>query len=137
MENSSASLFLIDGFPRNLDNVNGWNEVAGNDVTVACVLFLDCPQDVMCTRLLARGETSGRIDDNHESIMKRFVTYQNETRPIISHFKSQGKVRHVLADAPIQEVWKRVEKHINELNLPGEKCAYTVQFRIQEEDYLR
>ena len=38
---------------------------------VLFLLFLDCPQDVMLDRLLERGKTSGRVDDNPESIKKR------------------------------------------------------------------
>ena len=44
--------FLIDGFPRNQDNVEGWHEVIGDDAQVKGVLFFDCPEDVMLERLL-------------------------------------------------------------------------------------
>lgn len=63
--------FLIDGFPRNQDNLDGWNRVMGNYAKVQFVLFFDCPEDVMEARLLERGKTSGRTDDNIESIKKR------------------------------------------------------------------
>ena len=43
---------------------------------VKFLLFLDCPQEVMLERLLERGKTSGRSDDNIESIKKRFITYE-------------------------------------------------------------
>ena len=38
--------FLIDGFPRNEDNLSGWTKRMDGKVEVACVLFLDCPEDV-------------------------------------------------------------------------------------------
>lgn len=47
MDASGKKKFLIDGFPRNLDNVNGWFDVIGETVHVAFVLFLDCPEHVM------------------------------------------------------------------------------------------
>ena len=43
-------------------------------------------------RLLSRATTSGRVDDNPESIKKRFLTYINETKPVIDYFASIGKV---------------------------------------------
>lgn len=67
------NLFLIDGFPRNKDNLDGWNRVMKDHADVQFVLFFDCPEDIMEARLLERGKTSGRSDDNIESIKKRSV----------------------------------------------------------------
>ena len=44
---------------------------------VKFVLFLDCPEKTMEERLLDRGKTSGRSDDNAEAIKKRYVSHQN------------------------------------------------------------
>ena len=58
-----------------MDNLLGWESVVGDRVKVAFVLFFECPEDVMLCRLLKRGETSGRTDDNITSIRKRFFVY--------------------------------------------------------------
>jgi UMP-CMP kinase len=63
--------FLIDGFPRNADNLQGWNRAMQNDADVRFVLFFDCSEQTMEARLLERGKTSGRSDDNIDSIRKR------------------------------------------------------------------
>jgi adenylate kinase family enzyme len=42
----------------------------------------------MQKRLLIRGKTSGRADDNSETIKKRFDTFNNETKPVIQYFIS-------------------------------------------------
>ena len=55
------------------------------------ILHLECGQEVMTQRLLKRGETSGRSDDNIESIKKRFVTYENETKEIVKYFSELNK----------------------------------------------
>ena len=49
----------------------------------------------MLGRLLERGKTSGREDDNIESIKKRFRTYENDTMPVIQYYASQDKVAQV------------------------------------------
>lgn len=46
MEASTANRFLIDGFPRNKDNMIGWNNTIGDQVDLLFVLFLDCPENV-------------------------------------------------------------------------------------------
>ena len=77
---------------------------------VLFLLFLDCPQEVMLERLLERGKTSGRNDDNIESIKKRFITYEESTRPIIEHFKTIDKIRAVDANRAADVVFEDVRK---------------------------
>jgi len=111
MEASGKSKFLIDGFPRNQDNVDGWNRVVGAAANVRLVLFFDCPEDVMEARLLNRGKTSGRTDDNIDSIKKRFKTYIAETLPVIESFGKLGKVRKIDATKSPEEVFTEVRKN--------------------------
>ena len=54
----------------------------------------------MLKRLLKRGESSGRADDNLESIKKRFQTFQSTTMPVLSHYEKIGKVIRVCSIAP-------------------------------------
>ncbi|KAF0690366.1 Aste57867_18201 [Aphanomyces stellatus] len=108
---SGRDLFLIDGFPRNFDNLQGW-EAEMADVDVAGVLFYDCPEEEMERRLLERGKTSGRTDDNIEAIRKRFKTYLESTMPIIEHFATQNKVFRLSAIPPPDEVFQETEKVI-------------------------
>jgi len=101
--------FLIDGFPRNYDNLEGWQREMSGFAQVEFCLFLDCPEEVMEARLLKRGESSGRSDDNAEAIKKRFLTYVESTRPVIDTFAKQGKMHQVSAAASVEDVWKEIE----------------------------
>ncbi|KAI9914426.1 hypothetical protein PsorP6_007807 [Peronosclerospora sorghi] len=93
MVKSGRDLFLIDGFPRNFDNLQGWQDAMPEDeFQVQGVLFFDCSERVMEERLLERGKTSGRTDDNAEAIRKRFHTYLDSTMPVIMHYEKQNKV---------------------------------------------
>jgi len=104
MKESGQSKFLIDGFPRNLENRDTFLSVVGHDCTF--VLFFDCPEDVLEKRLLGRAE--GRADDNIETIKKRFKTYQDQTMPVIEHYDKKGMVKHVKTDVSIEEVFEKV-----------------------------
>ncbi|KAJ7135043.1 UMP-CMP kinase [Mycena crocata] len=84
--------FLVDGFPRKMDQAIKFDE----DVCMASmVLFFSTTEQVMLARLLERGKTSGREDDNAESIKKRFNTYKETTMPVIKHYEVLGKVAEV------------------------------------------
>merc|ERR1711879_121185 len=110
MKESEKNDFLIDGFPRNEDNLNGWNEAMGGKVNLKFVLNFECGQEACIERCLKRGATSGRSDDNEESLKKRFVTFQNATKPIIEHFEKQDLVKTIDAERSQEEVWIDVQK---------------------------
>ena len=65
-------------------------------------------------RLLQRGETSGRADDNPESIRKRFRTFVETSMPVVNEFESQGRVVKVNAERSPDEVYKDVQDKLKE-----------------------
>ncbi|PYH87338.1 uridylate kinase [Aspergillus ellipticus CBS 707.79] len=99
--------FLIDGFPRKLDQAVFFEDtVCPSQMT----LFLDCPEEVMEARLLKRGETSGRDDDNAESIRKRFRVFVETSMPVVQAFEKQDKVVSVTATGSVDEVYERIRE---------------------------
>lgn len=73
------------------------------------MLYLECDEDIMTKRILERSKTSGRTDDNEETIRKRFKTYINETKPIIDKFAEMNKLRTVNAVRDIYEVASEID----------------------------
>ena len=115
MNKSEKNDFLIDGFPRNEDNLQGWNAAMGDKVEQRFVLFFDCNQETCVRRCLSRGAAgSGRSDDNEESLKKRFDTYLNSTMPIIDHFRKLDLVRQIDATRTEDEVFSEVRKLFEE-----------------------
>lgn len=111
MTKSDKNKFLIDGFPRNKDNLDGWEKEMGAKVNLKMVLFFDCNQETCMERCLQRGAAgSGRSDDNEESLKKRFVTYINGTMPIIEHYDALGLVRKIDATQTSDQVFEEVSK---------------------------
>lgn len=111
--------FLIDGFPRKMDQAVKFEE----DVCVASlVLYFSTTEAVMLKRLIERGKTSGREDDNEESIKKRFRTYHETTMPVIEHYRKFGKVAEVDSSVSIDEVHKNtvevVKKALSREHVP-------------------
>lgn len=109
------SKFLIDGFPRNHDNIVAWEETIGSQASVKAVLFFETTEEEMEKRLIERGKTSGRADDNPESIKKRFKTYLEESFPVIEAMKEKGLVYTIDASASADEVWKVVQEKVKEI----------------------
>ena len=62
---------------------------------VEFVLYFDCSEERMKERLMIRAESSGRADDNLETILKRLKVFSEQTVPVIDYFKEQDKVKTV------------------------------------------
>ncbi len=65
------------------------------------------------TRLLHRALTSGRADDNEETIKQRLITFHDSTEPVIDYYKKQGKLRTLNCEGTPDEVFADVENVLN------------------------
>ena len=105
MAQAEQKTFIIDGFPRAVDQGEAFEAAIK---PCEFVLFLDCPKETMQERLLKRGETSGRADDNLETIAKRFDTFMEVSMPVMDHFAD--KVHKVSSVPAPDEVFVEVCK---------------------------
>ena len=78
------------------------------------IIFLDCPLQVLFDRLLHRGKSSGRADDNPESISKRFRTFQDTSMPVVDRYESEGKVVRINAVGIPDAVHLEVKRELTE-----------------------
>ncbi|CAH1405140.1 unnamed protein product [Nezara viridula] len=98
--------FLLDGFPRNKENMDGWFKEMGQETELLFILFLKASEDVLMKRCLSR-KSSDRSDDDVEIIKKRLRTFYDETMDVISHFMSQQMVRALDTNKTKDEVFKK------------------------------
>lgn len=105
MFKSGNDKFLIDGFPRNEENRAAFELVTG--ITPEFILFFDCTEEEMERRLLGRNQ--GRVDDNIETIRKRFKVFLESSIPVVNHYDSLGKVRKIDAARSVEEVFASVQ----------------------------
>ena len=115
-ENPEAKGFLFDGFPRTpaqaaaLDNLLELKEAP-----IAVMLALDVSEEELIKRLLKRGETSGRSDDNNENVIRaRIVEYRNKTAVVADYYKKFDKVVMVKGEGTIDDIFERLCKEIDQ-----------------------
>ena len=110
-------LFLIDGFPRNEENLEGWLNVFGNECKIEAVLHFDCSDEICTKRIKLRSQSSNRIDDNDDSLKKRFKVFQDETIPSIIRLSKMTDVIQISTEGTdkleiFKEIVLKLEKHI-------------------------
>uniref|UniRef100_A0AAZ3RM59 Adenylate kinase isoenzyme 1 n=1 Tax=Oncorhynchus tshawytscha TaxID=74940 RepID=A0AAZ3RM59_ONCTS len=104
--------FLIDGYPREVKQGEEFEKKIG---APCLLLYIDAKGETMVKRLMKRGETSGRADDNEETIKKRLDLYYKATEPVITFYTSRGIVRKIDSELPVDEVFGHVAKAIDDL----------------------
>ena len=87
------------------------------------MLYVEASDETMTKRLLYRGQSSGRVDDNEETIKQRLKTFHDVTEPVISHYSKSDKVRRVNSENPPDQVFLEVSEVFNELGM----CILNIQ----------
>ena len=108
---------LFDGYPRTLSQSVALDEfLISINSTVAATIALEADDEILIQRLLERGKTSGRIDDqDEEKIRNRYQEYNEKTAPLMDYYKASGKFYSVNGIGSITEITDRVSKVIDNL----------------------
>jgi len=109
-----AGGFIFDGFPRTVAQAQALDRLLkGMSEQVNVLIALDVAEDEITSRLLERGKTSGRSDDQDESVIrKRFAVYQAETAPVYHHYEALDKARRVDGVGGIEDIFGRLTAEI-------------------------
>ncbi|KAH7295981.1 hypothetical protein KP509_26G002000 [Ceratopteris richardii] len=105
MNGSDNDKFLIDGFPRNEENRAAFEAVTG--IEPEFVIFFDCPQEELEKRLINRNQ--GRVDDNIDTIRKRFKVFEESTLPVVQYYERKQKLQKINGAREKEEVFKSLK----------------------------
>lgn len=115
-ENPGARGFLFDGFPRTSAQAEALDRLLDlKEAPIALMLALNVSEEELVKRLLKRGETSGRSDDNNEEIIRaRIVEYYTKTTPVAEHYKQSDKVAFIQGEGSIDDIFNALCKEIDD-----------------------
>ena len=96
---------IFDGFPRTIPQAEALKKMlAQRGTEVSAVLQLEVPEEMLTERLLNRGKTSGRADDNAETIRKRLEVYHLQTAPLAAWYTAEGKLHAIKGYGALEEI---------------------------------
>ena len=100
---------IFDGFPRTIPQAEALKKMLEErGDKVAAMLELDVPEEELMTRLIKRGQESGRADDNEETIKKRLVVYHSQTQPLIEWYKQEGLHHHINGLGSLERIFSDI-----------------------------
>lgn len=107
---------IFDGFPRTIAQAEALKKMlAERNQEVSIMLDLDVPEEELMTRLIKRGQESGRADDNEETIKKRLVVYHSQTAPLIDWYKAEGKYQHIHGVGTMEAIFADIVAAVEKL----------------------
>jgi adenylate kinase len=115
---TEAAGFIFDGFPRTIPQAEALDQMLNEfNTSISMVLGLEVNEDELVKRLLLRGQTSGRVDDqNEETIRNRFHEYLNKTLPIQGFYAGQDKYHGINGLGDIDQINAELCKWIDSVN---------------------
>ena len=150
----AASGFILDGFPRNIDQANSLNALLKElGQPIDAVLQLDVRRETLMRRLAGRrtcptcgtvynihslppgvstcsrdgAQLYQRPDDKEDVVAKRLEVYQTQTQPLIEHYSKLGLLRVVAGEGALEEVFERMEAAALAKPVPAEKVKVTTR----------
>jgi len=115
LNHGDAAGFIFDGFPRTILQAEALDTMLHDfSSSISVVLGLEVEEDELVKRLLLRGQSSGRVDDQDENtIRNRFQEYQNKTLPLAGFYSNQNKYVGVQGIGEIDSIFNSLCQHID------------------------
>jgi len=107
--------FIFDGFPRTIPQSEAFDVFLNErDSCVTALIALDVSEEELIGRLLDRGKTSGRVDDNNEiTIRNRIEVYKAETAPVFDYYKDKGLSHFISGVGNVEEIFETLSSLVD------------------------
>ena len=117
-ENKSAKGFIFDGFPRTVAQAKSLDKIlTANGIQINGMIALEVEEEELTKRILLRGQTSGRADDQNETLVKQRVKeYNSKTAPVAEYYNGQNKYARINGIGTIDEIFDNIGREIDRLS---------------------
>jgi adenylate kinase len=117
-QHRDAAGFIFDGFPRTQAQAVSLDKLLHElGAAITTMISLEVPERELVKRLLERGKSSGRSDDQNEEVIKgRLDVYEKQTAVLKNYYQKQGKLQSINGVGTVEEVFGRIEDAVNQAN---------------------
>jgi adenylate kinase len=113
-ENPEVKGFIFDGFPRTVAQAEALDnllEFKNNPINLVISLLVG--EEELKTRLISRGEVSGRADDNEEVIVNRIKEYHAKTSPVADYYRLKNTLIELPGEGSVDEIFDSISDVID------------------------
>ena len=114
--NPAVKGFLFDGFPRTSAQAAALDQLMElKNTSIKIMLAMEVGEKELMSRLLKRGETSGRSDDTNEEVVKaRIIEYHNKTAAVADYYKQYNKVVTIKGEGTVEDIFNALCNEIDQ-----------------------
>jgi len=114
--NPTVKGFLFDGFPRTSAQAAALDQLMElKNTSIKIMLAMEVGEKELMSRLLKRGETSGRSDDTNEEVVKARITeYHNKTTAVADYYKQFNKVVTIKGEGTVEDIFNALCNEIDQ-----------------------
>jgi len=115
-ENNDNAGYIFDGFPRTVPQALALDRLLEDlEMPINLTIALEVDDNELKNRILERGKTSGRVDDqSKEKVENRIRVYKEETLPVANYYKNQNKFYSINGIGPIEDIANNISRVIEE-----------------------
>ena len=115
-ENNDHAGYIFDGFPRTVPQAKALDRLLEDlEMPINLTIALEVDDNELKNRILERGKTSGRVDDqSKEKVETRIRVYKEETLPVANYYKNQNKFHSINGIGPIEDIANNISRVIEE-----------------------
>lgn len=106
---------IFDGFPRTLNQAHALTDILNQRHLNAVMIDLQVDEQEVIQRLINRGKTSGRADDNEATIRERLAIYHQRTQPIAQYYSQLGNYYPIDGNGSMQQIAERIHQVVSQL----------------------
>ena len=105
---------IFDGYPRSLSQAKNLDLLLKNsNQKIDLILFLNVNKDTIIKRIEKRKIIEQRSDDDSKTILKRYDTYMETTRPVLDHYSKNPNFHEIDGTLQIEEITAKIDAFIN------------------------
>ena len=105
---------IFDGYPRSLSQAKYLDLLLDNsNQKINHIFFLNVNKDTIIERIEKRKTLENRSDDNTDTILKRYDTYMETTRPVLDYYSKNLNFHEINGTQEIDQITKEIEAFIN------------------------
>ena len=111
--NQTENGWLLDGFPRNINQAESLNKILNTiSSNIDTVFLINVNTELLIERLLSRQTIENRTDDNLDTIKNRISIYQKETNPLIDYYNQKKILYKIDGNNSIKSVFRKIKNHL-------------------------
>ena len=113
-DTNKKNKLIFDGYPRSLSQAKNLDLLLStSNQKIDLILFLNVDKDTILKRIEKRKAIENRSDDNSETILKRYHTYMETTKPVLDFYSKNPNFNEIDGSLEIDQITRKINTFIN------------------------